>query len=211
MGAVAVQLVLAGGVAALTLVLERRRYGEAVRILVLPGSGKMAGRAGWSLAAGAAGLAVANFLTLLVAGRPWGITSAFALLAAKAFGALGGSPGAWAYWRIPANAQALRTSVWADVTTVMDLGAILGALLAAAVAGRFPRPYLRRVRVRTAAGAVLGGVLMGWAARLAFGCNIGAFVSGVASFSLHGWVWFAFALLGSWLGVKLRPLFGYAA
>ena len=49
---------------------------------------------------------------------------------------------------------------------------------------------------------------MGYDARLAFGCNIGAFFSGVASFSLHGWLWIAFALLGTWAGVKLRPLFG---
>jgi hypothetical protein len=56
--------------------------------------------------------------------------------------------------------------------------------------------------------AILGGLLMGYGARLAFGCNIGAFFSGVASFSLHGWLWIVFALLGTWIGVKLRPLFG---
>ena len=32
---------------------------------------------------------------------------------------------------------------------------------------------------------------MGWGARLGFGCNIGAFVGGVASGSLHGWIWFS--------------------
>jgi uncharacterized protein len=30
----------------------------------------------------------------------------------------------------------------------------------------------------------------------------------VASFSLHGWLWIACALPGTWLGVHLRPLFG---
>ncbi len=49
---------------------------------------------------------------------------------------------------------------------------------------------------------------MGWGARIGFGCNIGAFVGGVASGSLHGWVWFAAALPGCWIGIKLRPLFG---
>ena len=44
--------------------------------------------------------------------------------------------------------------------------------------------------------AAVGGLLMGWGARLGFGCNIGAFVGGVASGSLHGWVWFAAALPG---------------
>jgi len=49
---------------------------------------------------------------------------------------------------------------------------------------------------------------MGWGARLGFGCNIGAFVGGVASGSLHGWIWFAAALIGSSAGIKLRPAYG---
>ena len=36
------------------------------------------------------------------------------------------------------------------------------------------------------AAAVIGGLLLGYGARLAFGCNIGAFFSGVVSGSLHG-------------------------
>ena len=36
----------------------------------------------------------------------------------------------------------------------------------------------------------------------------GAFIGGIASGSLHGWVWIAFALLGTYLGIQLRPLFG---
>jgi hypothetical protein len=49
---------------------------------------------------------------------------------------------------------------------------------------------------------------MGYGARLAFGCNIGAFFSGIASTSLHGWLWILCALPGTWVGVRLRPLFG---
>ena len=56
--------------------------------------------------------------------------------------------------------------------------------------------------------AAVGGLLMGWGARLGFGCNIGAFVGGVASGSLHGWIWFGAALCGCTIGIKLRPLFG---
>jgi uncharacterized protein len=49
---------------------------------------------------------------------------------------------------------------------------------------------------------------MGWGARLGFGCNIGAFVGGVASGSLHGWLWFLAALPDCLVGIRLRPLFG---
>lgn len=44
---------------------------------------------------------------------------------------------------------------------------------------------------------------MGYGARIAFGCNIGAFFSGVASMSLHGWIYVVFIFLGAWIGSKL--------
>ena len=56
--------------------------------------------------------------------------------------------------------------------------------------------------------AAVGGVLMGIGARLSFGCNIGAFLGGLASGSLHGWIWFVVAMTGSWAGIQIRPRFG---
>ena len=43
---------------------------------------------------------------------------------------------------------------------------------------------------------------MGWGARLGFGCNIGAFIGGVSSGSLHGWIWFPAALAGCTIGIR---------
>ena len=50
--------------------------------------------------------------------------------------------------------------------------------------------------------------MLGYGARLAYGCNIGAYFRGISSSSLHGWVWLAAAFAGSVLGTYLRPLFG---
>jgi hypothetical protein len=63
---------------------------------------------------------------------------------------------------------------------------------------------------RGALGAALGGLLMGVGARLSSGCNIGAFVGGAASGSLHGLVWLAAVIPGCWIGIRLRPWFGMA-
>jgi hypothetical protein len=52
--------------------------------------------------------------------------------------------------------------------------------------------------------ALIDGLMMGYGARLAFGCNI----IGVY-FSVHGWIWFVFAFLDSLIGVKLRPYCAY--
>ena len=88
----------------------------------------------------------------------------------------------------------------------MDFGIVLGALLAAALAGKFKPEW--RIAPRSLAAAVIGGLLLGYGARLAYGCNIGAYFSGIASSSLHGWLWLVAALGGSILGTRLRPLFG---
>jgi uncharacterized membrane protein YedE/YeeE len=112
----------------------------------------------------------------------------------------------WGYWQVAARAQALRESVFADITSVMDFGIVLGALLAAGLAGKFKLGW--KVPPRSLIAAVLGGLLLGYGARLAYGCNIGAYFSGIASSSLHGWLWLVAAFLGSILGTRLRPWFG---
>ena len=172
---------------------------------------KAAGRATalhgpWTLVAGAVGLAVVNVATLLIAGRPWGVTAAFALWGAKFLMAIGVDVASWPYWQPAARAADLHASVLRDVTSVMNLGIMLGALAAAALAGRFGPVW--RVPARSLAAAVVGGLMLGYGARIAYGCNIGAYFSGVSSTSLHGWVWLASAFTGNIIGTRLRPWFG---
>jgi hypothetical protein len=160
----------------------------------------------WPLAAGALLLALANFATLALAGHPWSITWAFTLWGAKAARLLGWDPAGEPFWSADFQRAALEGSVLADVTSVMDFGIVLGALAAAALAGRF-KPG-SGLSTGAATAALAGGLAMGYGARIAFGCNIGAFFSGVASTSVHGWLWIAAALPGCWVGLKLLPLFG---
>ncbi len=77
--------------------------------------------------------------------------------------------------------------------------------ITAAYAGLF-RPTLGG-GVRAWTGAVLGGIAMGYGARLSNGCNIGAYFSAISVGNLSGWAWMVLALAGSWIGVQLRPLF----
>ena len=90
----------------------------------------------------------------------------------------------------------------------MNFGILLGAFAAAAAAGRFRPDW--RIGALPLAAALLGGLAMGYGARLAYGCNIGALFSGVASASLHGWVWLLAAIPGNLAGMRLRPCFGLA-
>ncbi|MTI00319.1 YeeE/YedE family protein [Roseibium sp. RKSG952] len=194
--AFAITALILGLIGAITIFIERRAHGS----IALPLKTVSYLRGPWSVVFGALMLAIAGVLTFLVVGRPWGITSAFALWGAKIFQAAGVPVDTWPYWSWQPNA--LNNSVFHDTTSVMDFGVILGAMLAAALAGRFaPVWHLSRRDVLT---ALAGGLLMGYGARLAYGCNIGAYLGGLVSGSLHGWLWLLFGFAGSLVGTRLR-------
>ncbi|MEV0702310.1 YeeE/YedE family protein [Saccharopolyspora sp. NPDC050389] len=205
-GALLISLLVIGAIAGASVLVERRRTPPPLEqpptergvLRVLRGS--------WPLWVGALLLAGLNALTLFVSGHAWGITSAFGLWGAKILGWVGIDISGTPFWSVPENAAKLSASVLTDRISVMDFGIMIGALIAAALAGAFT--LHRKIPWKLAVGAVLGGVVMGIGARLAGGCNIGAYFSGVASFSLHGWLWGAMALVGTFAGVALRPLFG---
>ena len=138
--------------------------------------------------------------------HPWSVTFGFTVWGAKIASLLGADLSQAEFWLWAGPKRALGDSILSDTSSLTDLGMILGAMAAAAASAPFARnPW---PPLKSLAAAALGGLLMGWGARLGFGCNIGAFVGGVASGSLHGWVWFAAALPGCMIGIKLRPLFG---
>jgi uncharacterized membrane protein YedE/YeeE len=193
-------------IAAVTVVVEKRRHGRLVAPQAPADRASTWLHGPWPLVAGALALVLLNFATLALAGRPWGVTSAFALWGAKAASSIGIDTASWAFWSTKANAAALAAPVSHDVTSVMDIGIVLGAMLAAALAGRYAPVW--RVPLRSLIAAVVGGLLLGYGARLAYGCNIGAYFSGIVSGSLHGWLWLVAAFLGNVFGTRLRPLFG---
>jgi len=209
----ALQLVLIGLLAAGFAALERRRHGHVARVLqARPESGIVTtliqGR--WPLLWGALALALLNLATLLVSGYPWGITFAFGLWGAKILQAFGVDMAQWSFWTWDYPSLALKDSLLVNVVSVMNFGLLLGAMLAAGLAGRFNQASRRTLGTRSVIAAIVGGLSMGYGARLGFGCNIGAMFSGIASASLHGWIWFACAFAGSLVGIRARPWFGLA-
>jgi uncharacterized membrane protein YedE/YeeE len=195
-------LAAVGAIAAASILRERRRHGS-----LEPRRPTVAWLTGpWSLAAGAVILAAVSIATLAVLGQPWGITSAFALWGAKAAAAAGLPVETWAYWAPGWRQAQLASSVFANGTSVMNFGIVLGAMAAAALAGKFAPAW--NLSARDVATAAAGGLLMGYGARLAYGCNIGAFLGGMVSGSLHGWWWLVWGFLGSLLGTWARQRIG---
>lgn len=150
---------------------------------------------------GALVLAVLYVLHMVVAGQPWGIVYGIGLWGAKVFQALGWSPVGDAFWGASPHAERLAAPVLADVTSITNIGLLFGAFAAARWNG--PADF-KPSSAKRIFWACVAGLVMGYSSRMSFGCNVGAFLDGIASASVHGWVWFAMAFLGSILGVRLR-------
>ena len=153
---------------------------------------------------GALLLAVFATLNLMIAGQPWGIVYGFGLWGAKAATALGlFDPTQNAFWSDPGHAERLHQTLLLDVTSITNIGILAGALWVAARRPQTPRALTRK---QWAIGLV-AGFLLGYSSRLAFGCNVGAMVSGISTGSVHGWLWVPMAFLGTLVGLRVRRRF----
>ena len=157
---------------------------------------------------GAVLLAVLATLNLLLAGQPWGVVYGFGLWAAKVANATGAVDlaGNW-FWSQPGNAQRLGETVLMDITSITNIGILGGALWASA-----GKPVQAQALSGTQwAVALAAGLLLGYSSRLAFGCNVGAMLSGISTGSVHGWIWVPLAFAGTLAGLRIRRHFGFGA
>ncbi|KKO12340.1 YeeE/YedE family protein [Pseudohongiella sp.] len=170
----------------------------------VPGKRLPGARLRWAAVLVAA-LAVLN---LVIAGQSWGVVYGLGLWGAKTAQAAGMEVAATGFWAAAGNAQRLEQSLLTDVTSLTNIGILAGAFIVmqwrrAAGTGqanaqvRLPRHFLWLVML-------VAGLVLGYSARIAFGCNVGAYFSGIATGSVHGWVWFLAAFVGAALGIRLR-------
>lgn len=154
---------------------------------------------------GAVLLSVLQIALLASSGNPWGVSGTFANWGAWIYEALGGSVDKWFYFSSAGAQNTINGGFLNDPGSIQNAGIIVGALAATLLASQFKIKKIKSVRQVIA--AMLGGLLMGYGARIAYGCNIGALFSGISSLSFSGWV-FAFSLLiGAFIGSKLLARF----
>ena len=93
----------------------------------------------WPFIWGAIALAILNFVTLALTGRPWAVAVAYPLWGAKLAMLLEIELELdfWTYWLQPGRETALGEALTSDVNSVMNAGVLLGAFLAASLAGKF--------------------------------------------------------------------------
>jgi hypothetical protein len=156
----------------------------------------------WTYVTGAVVLAALNVALVAATEKGWGVTTSLAYWGAWIWQALGGDPHRWAYFaEVKPAFNAPGFNLFKDAGSLTNLGIVAGALLAVLLAGQFRIKRLKSGRQILA--AVLGGLVMGLGARIAFGCNIGDLFTAIPSLSLHGWVFMVSIFAGAAVGSKL--------
>lgn len=155
----------------------------------------------WTYVTGAILLSIFQIVMFATSDNPWGVSGTLANWGAWLYQLVGGSVDKWYYFSSPGAQAVLNNGFLNDPGSLRNLGVIFGAMLATLLASQFKIKKIKSIKQVVA--AILGGLLMGYGARIAFGCNIGALFGGIASLSLSGWVFGAFLFLGAMVGSKL--------
>jgi uncharacterized membrane protein YedE/YeeE len=136
--------------------------------------------------------------SFVIAGRGIGASGAVSQALAHAYDSLGVTN---AYLQ----QQKSNESIWQTWIIVEVIGVFFGAWLSAKLGGRFKKEVVRgdsssndRRRILF---ALAGGVLMGFAARLARGCTSGQALTGGALLSVGSWLFMIAVFAGAYLTI----------
>lgn len=149
----------------------------------------------------AAGVLSAYYFGLT--GTFWAVTGEFTRWGGHALQFAGVDLSNWGYFKI----IGLQGTPLTRIDGVMIIGMFVGCFSAALWANNVKlRHPTHRIRVFQ---ALVGGIIAGFGARLAMGCNLAAFFTGIPQFSLHAWFFAIATAIGSLAGAKvsLLPVF----
>lgn len=133
-------------------------------------------------------------------GTIWAVTGEFTRWGGNFLQLFGVDPSHWAYFQaIKLKGEPInRTDGW--IVMGMLLGSLFSALMSQNFKWKVPRQKRRWV------WGFVGGAFAGFGTRLAMGCNLAAFFTGLPQFSLHSWLFIVGTALGTYIGVKLAVL-----
>ncbi|WII37541.1 selenium metabolism membrane protein YedE/FdhT [Paenibacillus thiaminolyticus] len=132
-----------------------------------------------------------------ITGTVWAVTGEFTRLGGHILQMLGVDISDWAYF----NLIHMDGTTWSRTDGWIVWGMFIGALMMILFSNNFkiraPRQKRRFVQ------GLIGGIIAGAGARLALGCNLAAFFTGVPQFSLHSWIFIVATGAGTYLGTKV--------
>ncbi|EEP97595.1 hypothetical protein yruck0001_33970 [Yersinia ruckeri ATCC 29473] len=136
-------------------------------------------------------------------GTFWAVTGEFTRWGGHVMQWFGAHPQEWGYFKVIGFEGTPLDRVDGMMVIGMFVGCIAAALWANNIKLRKPQHGIRIVQ------ALVGGIIAGFGARLAMGCNLAAFFTGIPQFSLHAWFFALATAVGSYFGAKftLLPMF----
>ncbi|WP_042357166.1 selenium metabolism membrane protein YedE/FdhT [Bacillus rubiinfantis] len=132
-----------------------------------------------------------------ITGTVWAVTGEFTRLGGHILGWFGIDVSQWSYFQLVGleGNPVTRTDGW--IVIGMLFGAMITILLSNSFKIRVPKQKRRLIQ------GFIGGIIAGFGARLALGCNLAAFFTGVPQFSFHSWIFMAATAIGTFFGVKV--------
>ncbi|HAZ54355.1 MAG TPA: YeeE/YedE family protein [Franconibacter helveticus] len=136
-------------------------------------------------------------------GTFWAVTGEFTRWGGQLLQQMGVQAQTWGYFKLIHLEGTPLTRIDGRMIIGMFAGCFAAALWANNVKLRLPQHRIRIIQ------AVAGGIIAGFGARLAMGCNLAAFFTGIPQFSLHAWFFAIATAIGSWAGARftLLPMF----
>ncbi len=159
----------------------------------------------WSMKTGATVIAGVFTLLMGVTKAGWGASTPYGFWFGKFLMVFGVSPETLA--EFSGKPTKVFTMPFFDhPINVQNFGIILGTIIALALAGKFIKVATSELKItfKDAVLFALGGLMIGLGTRLANGCNVGALYTPIANFSLSGWVFLVFLVLGGVFGNMAR-------
>ena len=138
-----------------------------------------------------------------ITGTFWAVTGEFTRWGGQLLQLTGVHAETWGYYKLIGLEGSPLTRIDGMMIIGMFGGCFAAALWANNVKLRLPKSRIRIFQ------AIIGGIIAGFGARLAMGCNLAAFFTGIPQFSLHAWFFALATAIGSWFGARftLLPMF----
>lgn len=159
----------------------------------------------WTMTEGVFAFSIVIAIMMLTTNSGWGVTSALGHLFGRVLYLFGMEASKLeAYTGV--EAAKFTASILESGGRMQNLGIVLGTILMMLFSGNLATGFKSGLKIsgREAIMYVLGGLAMGVGTRLSNGCNAGALLTPISQFSLSGWVFLIFMVIGGVIGNKLR-------
>ena len=158
----------------------------------------------WTLKQGAVVITIIFILLMGITRAGWGASTPYGIWMGKVLMLFG----------VPADTLANFSQMPVDVfelpffqhqVSVQNFGIIIGAIIYLLTAGIFIDTFTSELSIskKDVLLFALGGITMGLGTRFANGCNVGALYTPIANFSLSGWIFLIFMVVGGVISNKI--------